>query len=105
MPRYFLKGLVVKNTDLKKINVSHILVDHKYEAEDLERWLKSGKDFADLARKYSRCSSAKNAGFLGEILLSKCDENFAIAASQLKTGEISKPVRTRFGYHLILKNA
>lgn len=92
------------NKKIVQIEVSHILVDHKYEAEDLERLLLAGNKFADLAKKYSRCSSAKNGGHLGILPTSRLDEDFAIAALKLKSGEISKPVRTRFGYHVILRH-
>jgi parvulin-like peptidyl-prolyl isomerase len=89
---------------LKQIDVSHILVSHKYEAEDLEKLLQKGKTFAELAEKYSKCSSAKNAGHLGVVPIVRLDEDFAQAALLLKPKEISKPIRTRFGYHLILRN-
>jgi parvulin-like peptidyl-prolyl isomerase len=95
-----MAGLI---TQPKEIKVSHILVTYKYEAEDLERKLQSGESFEKLAQKYSKCSSSKNSGFLGVVLLSRLDEDFTQAALLLKPNEISKPVCTRFGYHLILR--
>jgi parvulin-like peptidyl-prolyl isomerase len=89
----------------KEINVSHILVNHKHEAEDIERQLQKGKCFGELAQKYSQCSSAKNSGLLGLVAITRLDEDFAQAALLLKTNEISKPVRTRFGFHLILRHS
>lgn len=90
---------------MKKVNVSHILVDKEFEALDLLRALKDGKSFEDLAKKYSKCPSAAQGGSLGEVAISRLDEDFADAAMLLKTGEIStKPVRTKFGYHLIKRN-
>lgn len=90
---------------MKKVNVSHILVDKEFEAQDLLRALKDGKSFEDLAKKYSKCPSAAQGGNLGEVALSRLDEDFADATMLLKTGEISsKPVRTKFGYHLIKRN-
>lgn len=87
---------------MKKIKVSHILVDKEYEAEDILRALQSGKSFEELAVKYSKCPSAKAGGDLGEVAVSRLDEDFTDAALALKIGETSnKPVRTRFGYHLI----
>ena len=89
---------------MKKINVCHILVDKEYEAQDLLRSLKEGKSFSDLAVKFSKCSSAKSGGNLGQVEVSRLDEDFADAALALKVGEISlKPVRTKFGYHLIMR--
>ncbi|MEK6773986.1 MAG: peptidylprolyl isomerase [Bdellovibrionota bacterium] len=88
----------------KEIRLYHILVTHKYEAEDLLRLLREGESFFELAKKFSTCSSAKNSGNLGEIEEKKLDEDFKEAADDLSIGETSKtPVRTRFGYHIIMK--
>lgn len=90
---------------MKKIDVSHILVKSLHEAEDILRLLKSGKDFSELATKFSTCGSAKNGGNLGEVEISRLDEDFVDGAMILKPGEISaQPVRTKFGYHLIRRN-
>lgn len=87
---------------MKTYHVAHILVAQKYEAEDLLRKLKEGKDFAELARKYSSCPSASIGGDLGVLPLGKTVEDFEDASLALKPGEISTaPVRTKFGYHLI----
>ena len=87
---------------MAKIQVSHILVDKEYEAQDILRALNEGKSFEDLARKYSKCPSAQQGGDLGLIDSQRLDETFEDAALALKAGETTKkPVRTRFGYHLI----
>lgn len=87
-----------------KIHVKHILVKEKYEAEDLLRKLQQGKEFSDLAQKFSICSSSQRGGDLGEVHISRLDESFADAACALKIGQMSSmPVRSRFGYHLILR--
>ena len=89
---------------MKTIQVSHILVEREYEAQDLLKALQQGKSFADLAKKFSRCSSAQQGGDLGVVAIHRLDEDFADAAMALKPGEISKsPVRTKFGYHIIKK--
>ncbi len=86
------------------MKVKHILVQHSYEAEDILRLLQSGKDFSELAAKYSKCSSASAGGDLGFLKPGRAVEEFEEAATMLKVGQISpKPVRTRFGYHLILR--
>jgi peptidyl-prolyl cis-trans isomerase C len=87
-----------------KIKVSHILVKHQYEAEDLLKKLAQGSRFEDLARKYSTCASAKANGSLGEVLTNRLDEDFAEAAMALSQGETSGVVRSRFGYHLIRRD-
>jgi peptidyl-prolyl cis-trans isomerase C len=83
------------------MNLSHILVAQKYEAEDIQRKLTQGEDFESLARKFSTCPSAREGGRLGNIELRRLDEAFVEAALQLKPSQISPVVRTRFGFHLI----
>lgn len=91
-------------TNTKGIHLYHILVSQKYEAEDLLRLLKQGQTFFDLAKKFSQCPSAVNSGDLGKINWNHLDENFREAADSLGVGEMTlQPVRTKFGYHLIMK--
>jgi peptidyl-prolyl cis-trans isomerase C len=85
-----------------KYHVAHILLTHQYEAEDVFKKLKEGKNFNELAQKYSTCPSASKGGDLGPLAKGKADPDFEEAALGLQVGEISKaPIRTRFGYHLI----
>lgn len=84
-----------------KLHLAHILLQQKYEAEDVQRKLNAGEAFEALARKFSTCSSAAQGGDLGEIALSRLDETFAEVAESLKPGQVSQIVRTRFGYHFI----
>lgn len=84
-----------------KIHVKHILVHQRFEAEDVSKKLQEGEVFEDLAEKFSTCSSARLGGDLGLVEIRRLDSDFAEAAQDLKVGEISSPVRTRFGYHLI----
>lgn len=83
------------------MNVSHILVKHFFEAEDLIRKLKEGKSFESLARQYSLCSSAEIGGWLGDLSGKNIDPNFKLAMENLKPSEISPPIKTKFGFHLI----
>lgn len=86
--------------------IRHILVQHEYEALDIERKLLAGSSFEDLARKFSSCSSSALGGSLGDLTgkMHRLDDDFRAAAEKLKPGEISRPIRTRFGYHLILRS-
>lgn len=85
-----------------KIRASHILVKHRYEAEDILRALAAGKTFEELAQRYSQCPSGKEGGDLGFFARGRMDEDFEDAVFSLKSGETTlKPVRTKFGYHLI----
>ncbi len=84
-----------------EIRASHILVAQEYEAQDLIKKLEEGKTFAELAEKFSKCPSGKQGGDLGEFGRGRMVPSFEEAAFALGVGEVSKPVRTRFGYHLI----
>ena len=84
-----------------KIRASHILVDTKEEAENLLHDIKNGVAFEDLAQQFSKCPSGRNGGDLrwfGEGMMVKPFEDAAFA---LKEGEVSEPVQTQFGWHLI----
>ncbi len=87
---------------MKNYHVHHILVKHQYEAEDLLKKSNLEKSFAELAKKFSVCASSANGGDLGIIQIGKADSDFEAAALLLKPGEITKkPIRSRFGFHLI----
>jgi len=60
-----------------------------------------GTDFGELARDKSDGPSAKNGGDIGFISQKQFDENFTKAAFDLEKGEISEPVKTRYGWHII----
>lgn len=94
--------------------IYHILVKHEYEAIDLLKKLNQDMDqddtkntsqnkFEQLAQKFSQCPSAKQGGLLGPYKPGRFVEAFSEAVEQLKLNEISKPIRTQFGYHLIKK--
>lgn len=80
----------------------------KWEAEALakakeiyEKATAPGADFAALAKEYSEGPSGPKGGDLGIFTKDRMVEEFAEAAFSLKVGEISKPVKTKFGYHII----
>lgn len=86
-----------------KIRAKHILVKNEYEAKDIIRKLKEGKDFEELARDFSLCPSAKRGGDLGEFPKGRMVPDFERALLQLKENEVSGIVRTQFGYHIIMR--
>ncbi|MEC1543303.1 peptidylprolyl isomerase [Bacillus halotolerans] len=89
-----------------QIRASHILVADKKTAEEVEKKLKKGEKFDALAKEYSTdTSSATNGGELGWISKDneQLDSTFRKAAFKLKTNEVSDPVKTQFGYHIIKK--
>ena len=86
---------------MDKIRASHILVQHEYEAQDILKSLASGKSFEELAGKFSKCPSAQQGGDLGSFGKGRMVEEFEDAAFALQVGQVSKPIRTKFGYHII----
>jgi len=83
------------------VAVRHILVENEYEAQDLLKKLADGKTFADLAQSFSKCPSGKRGGDLGEFGRGRMVKPFEEAAFSLNIDEVSAPIRTQFGYHLI----
>jgi foldase protein PrsA len=82
-------------------DVRHILVSSKKKADDIEAQLKAGGDFAKLAKKYSTdTQSAKNGGKL-TITKGQTVPSFDKVAFSLKTNQISAPVHSQYGWHII----
>jgi parvulin-like peptidyl-prolyl isomerase len=86
-----------------KIKVSHILVDKRSQANKILEEIKKGGNFSNLARKHSSCPSGKRGGNLGFFGRGQMVKEFERAAFALEKGEISGPVRSQFGYHIIKK--
>ncbi|XBP67656.1 peptidylprolyl isomerase [Bacillus velezensis] len=86
-----------------KIRASHILVADKKTADEVEKKLKKGEKFETLAKEYSTDNSKDNGGDLGWFDKKSMDETFSKAAFGLKVGQVSDPVKTKFGYHIIKK--
>ncbi|MEA3417198.1 MAG: SurA N-terminal domain-containing protein [Thermodesulfobacteriota bacterium] len=73
----------------------------KNKALDILQMAREDKDFAELAGQYSECPSKDHGGHLGVFRKEAMVKPFADKAFSMKTGEISLPVRTRFGWHII----
>jgi peptidyl-prolyl cis-trans isomerase C len=84
-----------------KIRARHILVKEEFEATDLQKKLKEGSGFPDLAKDFSLCPSSAEGGDLGQFGKGMMVPSFETAAFALAVGEVSAPVKTQFGYHLI----
>ena len=84
-----------------KIRASHILVEKQSQALKVQAELKAGADFRELARKYSTCPSGKRGGELGQFGRGQMVKEFEVVAFALKPGQVSDPVKTQFGYHII----
>ncbi len=86
----------------EEISASHILVDTEKEAKDILARLKKGENFAKLAMALSKDKgSAAKGGDLGFFTRGRMVPEFEEAAFSLKPGEISAPLKTQFGYHII----
>lgn len=85
-----------------EIRASHILVKTEEEASKLYDEIINGRDFAEVAEEVSLCPSGQNGGDLGFFGRGMMVKPFEDAAFALEKGEISKPVETQFGWHLIL---
>lgn len=83
----------------------HILVENKDLADQISTEIKEGLSFADAAMKYSTCPSKENGGALGEFSRGRMVPEFEDAAFKMTVGEISEPVQTQFGYHIIKLDA
>ncbi|MGD0883288.1 MAG: peptidylprolyl isomerase [Thermodesulfovibrionales bacterium] len=85
-----------------QVRASHILVKTEDEANKIYDELKHGADFAKIAREKSLdTGSAKNGGDLGFFSRNQMVPEFEKVAFTLKKGEMSKPVKTQYGYHII----
>lgn len=110
-----IEGVEVSEDDMKKyyeenkayfkkpesVHAAHILVDDKEKATDLAKQAREGADFADLAKEHSSCPSSQNGGDLGTFGRGQMVPEFDQKVFDMKDGEISEPVKTQFGYHII----
>ena len=75
------------------------------EAEDkinnIYKMVMDGEDFAELAKDYSECPSASKGGDLDFFGKGRMDPTFEEKAFSMKKGEVSEPIKTRFGWHII----
>lgn len=97
----------------KTVEARHILIKVDPDADDdtvadareriagILKKAREGQDFAELAKQYSEGPTKEKGGYLGEIQKDSMVKPFADKAFSMAAGEISEPVRTRFGWHLI----
>jgi peptidyl-prolyl cis-trans isomerase SurA len=95
---------------VEQTHVRHILIkvnelvseaDAKHKLDGLYERIKNGGSFAELARLFSQDGSASKGGDLGWIYQGDTVPEFERAMNALKLGEVSRPVQSPFGYHLI----
>ena len=100
-----IKDYYKQNKDqYTEVRTSHILVNKESTAKEVDEELKKGTDFTELAKKQSTDKvTAAEGGDLGYLSgqSQEMDPTFLAAAMKLKKDEVSEPVKTIFGYHII----
>ncbi len=86
-----------------EVRASHILVDNEEHARQIKQQIDDGADFAELAKEKSEGPSGKNGGDLGFFGRQEMVKPFEKVAFELDIGEVSDPVETQFGWHVIRK--
>jgi len=89
-------------SECSEIRARHILVTSEEEAKELRQEIVDGKDFGHVARKKSQCPSSYNCGDLGFFRRGAMVPEFDEAAFSLPLNQVSEPVKTNFGWHLIM---
>jgi peptidyl-prolyl cis-trans isomerase C len=87
-----------------EFNASHILVETEEEAKALVTALDGGADFVELAKEKSTGPSGPNGGELGWFGLGMMVPQFETAVLELEIGQVSPPVQTQFGWHVLVLN-
>jgi len=98
MKKYYNKN----KAEFKEVRASHILVKTEEEAKEIKKKLDQGGDFAALAKEKSTDpGSAPRGGDLGFFTKDRMVKAFSDAAFSLKVNEVSNPVQSPFGFHII----
>ncbi|MGL4767341.1 MAG: peptidylprolyl isomerase [Formosimonas sp.] len=85
----------------EELHLRHILLETEAQANEVLSKLKAGDKFEELAKQSKDTPSAAKGGDLGWNPLARWVPEFAEAAGKLKSGELSAPVKSQFGYHVI----
>lgn len=84
-----------------QVRAEHILVKTAAEAQRIKKEIDNGGNFEYYARVYSQCPSGQRGGDLGYFEKGQMVPEFERAAFNTPVGEVSKPVYTQFGWHII----
>lgn len=96
------QAFLASNPSREEVHARHILLEKEIDATNLVAHLQGGMDFSEAAKKYSTGPSASKGGDLGYFGRKDMVKPFADAAFTLKKGEFTqKPVKTKFGWHVI----
>ncbi len=84
-----------------EVRASHLLVQTEEEAKQLREAILNGKKFEDVAQEVSLCPSGANGGDLGFFGKGVMVKEFEDAAFSMNVGDLSEPIQTQFGWHLL----
>jgi len=90
---------------MSQVRASHILVKDLNTAVTLKQKISEGSDFGQLAQEHSTCPSGRNGGDLGMFGRGQMVKPFEDVAFGSEIGQVSGPVQTQFGYHLVKRTA
>ena len=88
-------------TEGESVRAKHILVATEEEASKVKKEIEEGLSFEDAAKKYSTCPSNAAGGDLGFFHAGQMVPEFEEAAFAAEIGEVTDPVKTQFGFHLV----
>ena len=94
-------GFMNPNLNVHEVRASHILVKNRTDAVQIKKAIDNGADFGQMAKTYSLCPSGAKGGDLGYFGRGQMVQPFEDEAFELPVGEVSSPVGTQFGWHLI----
>ncbi len=104
----FMAGKAEAAAAVKQVRAMHILVPTEQEAVNIRKEIMTGEDkmqifnnFRNAAKKYSKCPSGASGGDLGWFGKGDMVPEFEKAAFDIPSGEVSEPVKTAYGWHLI----
>lgn len=97
-------GLFAQAEPVTEYSAAHILVDSEEKAREIKAELDGGADFGTLAEQSSTGPSGPNKGDLGWFAADQMVKPFADAVAGMDKGQISDPVQTEFGWHVIKLN-
>ena len=98
---FLLAGISCSAEQYTQVHAEHILVKTAAEAQQIKKAIDDGGSFEYYAKAYSLCPSGQRGGDLGYFEHGQMVPEFERAAFSTPVGQVSKPVYTQFGWHLI----
>lgn len=87
---------------MARASAKHILVETEEACNDLKTQIEGGGDFSALAKQHSKCPSGSEGGALGTFGRGQMVREFDEVVFSAEVDKVQGPVKTQFGYHLIL---